>query len=152
MRMPENERRGSDAMKTIHSVLRDVAGQPAGEGSSGPVTPTRPAVDVSAALDRVGGDNGLLRELADLLLEDYPRQLAIIEEALANRDWETVERESHGLKGAVANFSAAEAEGAARTLEYAARERRNAEIHVLFDRLKEQLSRVREELTRLETQ
>ena len=141
-----------NVMKTIHSVLRNVAGRPAGEGSGGSVTPTRPAVDVSAALDRVGGDNGLLRELADLFLEDYPRQLAIIEEAIANQDPETVEREAHGLKGAVANFSAAETEGAARNLEYAARERRNAEIPLLFDRLKEQLSRVRAELTRLGTQ
>lgn len=149
---PKSGRQGLDVMKTIHSVLRNVAGQPAGEGSTGPVTPTRPAVDVSAALDRVGGDKGLLRELADLFLDDYPRQLAIMGEAIANQDWETVEREAHGLKGAVANFSAADAEGGARALEFAGRERRIAEIPVLFERLKEQLSRVRAELTRLGTQ
>jgi HPt (histidine-containing phosphotransfer) domain-containing protein len=136
-------------MKAIHSALRNRAGDPAEDSSTGPGTPAKPALDIAAAMDRVGGDEGLLRELAVIFLEDYPRQLGIIEEAIAKQDWKTAERESHGLKGAVANFSASDAVEAARTLEFAVREGRYSDVASLLEQVREQLSRVRAELDRL---
>jgi two-component system, sensor histidine kinase and response regulator len=135
-------------MKAIHSVLRNRAGDPA-EERSGPGTPARPALNLSSALDRVGGDEELLRELAVIFADDYPRQLGLIEEAIAKQDLPTAERESHGLKGAVANFGATEAVEAARALEFAAREGRQTELAALLIRLREVLSRVQAELDRL---
>ena len=137
----------SDLMKVIHSVLRNRDDDPAG-GSPGTGTPAKPALILSAALERVGGDEELLRELAAIFLDDYPRQLRLIEEAIARQDSKTAERESHGLKGAVANFSAPDAVEAARTLEFAAREGCHAELAPLLEQLREQLSRVRTELDR----
>jgi HPt (histidine-containing phosphotransfer) domain-containing protein len=134
-------------MKAIHSVLRNRGDDPA-DGNSGPGTPAKPALNLSAALDRVGGDEGLLRELAVIFADDYPRQLRLIEEAIATADWKTAERESHGVKGAVANFGAQEAVEAARALEFAAREGRYTELAPLLEQLREQLSRVRTELDR----
>jgi len=138
----------SDLMKVIHSVLRNRAGDPAEGGSAGPGTPAKPALDLPAALERVGGDEELLRELAAIFADDYPRQLRLIEEAIATADWKTAERESHGVKGAVANFGAPDAVEAARKLEFAAREGRHAELAPLLEQLREQLSRVRTELER----
>ena len=136
-------------MKTIDSVLRSSAGGSGDPGSSGSGTSGGAALDVSAALDRVGGDADLLKELACIFIEDYPRQIKLIEEAIAAADWKTVEREAHGLKGAVANFAAADAMEAARKVEFAAREGRYGELPLLFRQVNDQLACVRKELDRL---
>lgn len=74
-------------------------------------------LDRALALDRVGGDEDLLREIAGLFLEDYPKLVQNIRDALAVGDASGLERASHSLKGAVANFGAEPAYQAALTLE-----------------------------------
>jgi len=136
-------------MKAIDSVLRSSAAGPGGPGSSGSGATGRAVLDIPAALDRVGGDADLLKELASIFMEDYPRQVRLIEGAIAAADWKTVEREAHGLKGAVANFGAADAMEAARKLEFAAREGRHGELPLLLREVNDQLAGVRKELDRL---
>jgi HPt (histidine-containing phosphotransfer) domain-containing protein len=106
-------------------------------------------LNLAAALERVGGDEELLRELAVIFVDDYPRQMRLLEEAVAKQDLQTAEREAHGLKGAVANFGAPDTVEAARTLEFAAREGRRAELAPLLERVREELARVRIELDKL---
>ncbi|HTP87040.1 MAG TPA: Hpt domain-containing protein [Bryobacteraceae bacterium] len=132
-------------MKSIHEVLRDSAGEPAG----GSGMAAGPALNLTAALDRVGGDEELLRELAGLFIDDYPRQLQQIEEAIGKQDWKTAEREAHSLKGAVANFGASDASEAARAVEFAAREGRYSELSALLEGTRAEMVRVRAELDRL---
>jgi len=74
-------------------------------------------MDRAAALARVGGDLELLREIAVLFLDEYPRALDDIHRALAARDAKLLEHAAHGIKGSVANFSAPAAEDAAFQLE-----------------------------------
>jgi two-component system, sensor histidine kinase and response regulator len=62
--------------------------------------------DETAALERIGGDRGLLAEIAVLFLQEYPELLASIRAGLAARDAERVERSAHSLKGSAANFGA----------------------------------------------
>ena len=138
----------SDLMKAFH-LLRNCSDDRS-EGSSGG-TSSEPALNLAAALDRVGGDEELMRELAALFIDDYPRQMQLIDEAIAKEDWRTAERESHGLKGAVANFGAAEAVEAARKMEFAAREGRYSELPELREQVRRELARVRVELDRLMT-
>jgi|SRR5579863_2087066 len=69
------------------------------------------------ALSRVGGDPELLKEIAALFIEDYPKVLAEIRAATARGDALGVEHAAHGLKGAVANFGAQAAVEAAFQLE-----------------------------------
>ena len=71
----------------------------------------------SAVLARVGGDRELLAEISRLFVDDAPRHLEKIREALDARDGEALRRAAHGLKGAAANFDADGVVGAARTLE-----------------------------------
>ena len=71
----------------------------------------------ATALARVGGDLDLLKEIAALFLEEYPRELDEIRKALATGDAHTLERSAHGLKGSVANFGARAAVDAAFQLE-----------------------------------
>jgi two-component system sensor histidine kinase/response regulator len=70
-----------------------------------------------AALARVGGDLDLLKEIAALFLDEYPRELDGIRKALAAGDAHALERAAHGLKGSVANFGARAAVDSAFQLE-----------------------------------
>jgi|KBSMisStaDraftv2_1062788.scaffolds.fasta_scaffold726953_2 HPt (histidine-containing phosphotransfer) domain-containing protein len=63
-------------------------------------------LDRATALARVGGDLELLKEIADLFLDEYPRALDDMRKALATGDAPLLERAAHGLKGSVANFGA----------------------------------------------
>ena len=79
----------------------------------------QPAIllDRSVALERVGGDEELLKEIAGLFLIEYPILLQDIRAALARADAESLERSAHSLKGAVSNFEARLAFDAALRLE-----------------------------------
>jgi signal transduction histidine kinase/CheY-like chemotaxis protein len=76
-----------------------------------------PPLDLKALLAEVGGDAQLFAELADLFVQDAPRRLADIREALRRRDAPALERAAHALKGSAANFGAKETVAAAATLE-----------------------------------
>ncbi len=74
-------------------------------------------LNLAAALDRVGGDNELLEEVAKLFLDSAPSMLGEVREAVARRDARAVERAAHTLKGSVSNFGAEPAFQAALRLE-----------------------------------
>jgi HPt (histidine-containing phosphotransfer) domain-containing protein len=76
-----------------------------------------PILDHEVSLSRVGGDAELLKELAQLFLEEYPRLLAELHLAYEQRDAKRVERMAHGLKGSVATFGAKRAVDAAAQIE-----------------------------------
>jgi HPt (histidine-containing phosphotransfer) domain-containing protein len=80
-----------------------------------------PALDPQAALARVGGNRGLLAELAGLFLEDSARWLAEIAGGLARGDAAGVQFTAHLLRGSAASFGAQGTSRAARDLEEAAR-------------------------------
>jgi CheY-like chemotaxis protein len=76
-----------------------------------------PVFDRGRALERVGGDPALLREVTGLFLSDSVRLLGQVEEALRDGSAERLRKAAHTLKGSVAFFAAPAAEAAARRLE-----------------------------------
>jgi len=76
-----------------------------------------PALDRQVALLRVGGDAELLKEIAVIFLEDYPRVLREIRGAITGNDAKQLETSAHTLKGSVANFGAAAVVASALRLE-----------------------------------
>jgi CheY-like chemotaxis protein/HPt (histidine-containing phosphotransfer) domain-containing protein len=83
-------------------------------------TPTPPAeapFDVASALEHVEGDQALLAELVRLFLDDYPRLMATMREALDEGDGKKLHRGAHGLKGTLNLFGARVALDLARRLE-----------------------------------
>jgi signal transduction histidine kinase/CheY-like chemotaxis protein len=100
---------------------RSPAPAPAPEAAQAEVDPEPIAstyfFDYRLALREVDGDEELLRELAEVFLEDHPRLVAALREAVTGRDPERLRRAAHALKGAVANFAARDATAAARRLE-----------------------------------
>jgi two-component system sensor histidine kinase/response regulator len=80
------------------------------------------AVDWAAVLDRVGGDESLLREITSIFLSEYPALIGEIRAAVHARDARRLEKFAHTLKGSVANFGAPQATKAAFQLEIIGRE------------------------------
>ncbi len=68
-----------------------------------------PVLDKATAMDHVGGEADLLKELAGLFIEEYPQLMTELQAAVAAGDAGRIERTAHGLKGAVANFGARQA-------------------------------------------
>jgi HPt (histidine-containing phosphotransfer) domain-containing protein len=73
------------------------------------------------SLERVDGDETLLRELAALFLEDMPTLIREMENAIASGDSGALARAAHTLKGSVANFGAEPVYDAALAIEQAAK-------------------------------
>jgi two-component system, sensor histidine kinase and response regulator len=116
--------------------------------STGPPA-TETAVDRELALSRVGGDAELLKEIAELFLDEYPRVLDELRDAIARGNAKDVERTAHGLKGSVSNFGARTAVEAARVLESMGRAQQLAEVGQVVHTLELALAALRPELEAL---
>ena len=82
----------------------------------------RVVLDRAALLERLEGDAELLAEIVGVFLEDCPRLVASIREAVARGDARLLERAAHTLKGSVGNFGVSAAAAAALRLEQMGRQ------------------------------
>jgi len=103
----------------------------------------------AVALERLGGDEELLREVARLFLDEYPALMVEIREAVAARDAKALERAAHTLKGSVSNFGADAAYNAAFVLEMMGRSRNLAEVERGLTELDEALQYIHPALLEL---
>jgi HPt (histidine-containing phosphotransfer) domain-containing protein len=78
--------------------------------------------DKTKAIENLGGDMDLLKEIIGIFLEDYPNQMKQIREGILAGDAEAVEHAAHSMKGSVSNFAAKRAYDAAYRLEVLGRE------------------------------
>ena len=101
------------------------------------------------ALSRVGGDVELLKEIANLFLDDYPNSLHDLRQAVDAGDARRIERAAHGLKGSVSNFGAAPAVEAAMKLETLGRAQQLTEVEQVLHTLELVLAALRPELESL---
>ena len=107
-------------------------------------------LDRATALARVGGDLELLKEIAALFLDEYPRALDDMHKALAAGDAHTLERAAHGLKGSVANFGAPAAVDAAFQLEQAGKAGKLDQVPAALAALERTLACLHAELSSIE--
>jgi PAS domain S-box-containing protein len=100
----------------LFETIERVAGKPpTGDASGAP--PASNDVDWSAALDYVGGDAEMLRDLIEIFLAECPRWLEELRSAIAGNAVGDVKRLAHNLKGSVRLFGAKTAIDAAFLLE-----------------------------------
>ncbi|QJB55446.1 response regulator [Pseudodesulfovibrio sp. zrk46] len=92
-------------------------------------------IDVELALERLGGRRELFDKLVATFLDDSPRKLAALSEAVTSGNTEEVLRLSHGLKNSAGMVQAPEMAAVALELEMAVREERLTEIPELTDSL-----------------
>jgi len=103
----------------------------------------------AAALERLEGDEELLVELATIFLQESPRQMKQIREALDRSDWEALARAAHTLKGSVGNFAAQSSVEAALNLENAAKSGNPVEAELAYSALAAEIDRLRPALEAL---
>lgn len=106
--------------------------------------------DLEAALERVGGDQELLKEIAGLFLEDAPGLLDLVRDAIEKNDASALQRAAHSLKGSVANFGAEETVEAAFQLEQMGANGKLDGAKDVFVVLENELHKVSEKLSQIE--
>ena len=106
-------------------------------------------LDCAVALERLGGDEELLREVARLFLGEYPTLMAEIRNAARKNDHDALQRAAHSMKGSVSNFGADGVYQAAFALERLGRQGDLASINDCIERLDHALETIRPALEEL---
>jgi two-component system sensor histidine kinase/response regulator len=108
--------------------------------------PTAPEVNAPAgawnpdiALGRLDGDEELLRELVQIFLEESPKQVAAIQQAIEEGDLEKVESTAHTIKGELGYLGLPDAANKAKDLEGMGRERRLQDTADVFPTFQEEI-------------
>ena len=104
------------------------------------------AFDSVAALARASGDEVLLKEVAKMFLDDYPRLMSSIKKAITCSDNEALGFAAHTLKGVVGNFYAHPASEAAQRLEMMAHTGELTGLDVGLATLEAEIARLSEAL------
>ena len=88
------------------------------------------------------GQPDLIVELIDLYIKDAPRRLALMREALATRNWLSLKREAHSLRGSSGNLGILHVGPICNELERAASSDLSPGVELLLDGLEQELERV----------
>jgi signal transduction histidine kinase/CheY-like chemotaxis protein len=91
--------------------------------AAGAGTPPGAVLDWTRALERVGGSEELLRQLAHLFVKESGKLLAEVRQAVASADASRLRRAAHTLKGSADCFAAKPVVDAAQRLEFMGRDR-----------------------------
>jgi len=125
--------------QAIHEIIPFKAAQQVA-GTNG--VSRREIFDRRVALDRVGGDMLLLQELVELFVQDFPRLMQGIREALARKDTAKLGLTAHSLSGSLANLGALAAVDVSQRLEAMARAGDLTEAEETYSALEDQLRRL----------
>lgn len=135
----------------LYEIIEQMTQACSKDGVKAPCSPSpTPILDKAALLERVGGDEQLLKEIVALFLEDYPVFLAEIREALIGGDSERLEEAAHNLKDALGNFGAESAVQAALKVETIGRLRNLSQSAQALMQLESELGCVRDSLAVLD--
>lgn len=104
-----------------------------------------PPFNKHVALERLGGDEELLREFVRSVFAEIPDMLNEIRQALASNDASEAHRIAHGIKGMLATLEAKPAMKAAAKIEHLAAEGRSADASNTMYELKNELDRLSKE-------
>jgi len=105
-------------------------------------------IDRELALSRTGGDPDILREVAELVLENIPKWLAEMRDSLEMQDWRTLGRLAHTLKSSADNVGARQGVVLAERLERLANEHDLDASQLALAKLEAELARLLPALSR----
>jgi CheY-like chemotaxis protein len=129
--------------KVLFETIARLIGEPVAAESPPPCERSASTINWNEVLSSIGDDRVLLQELIDAFLTESPQLVRGIEEAIAARDGEALQRQAHSLKSAIQFFGAARPTGLARRLEACGREQE-------FEPAPEVLAGLQAELTELQ--
>ena len=105
-------------------------------------------IDFEALLNRVGGDEALLKRMIAIFLRDTPKRLAAIAKALRQNDVDGVASLAHALKGSVSIFAAEALRLRSQELQERSRAGDLIAARANFSALKEEIASLLEDLKR----
>ena len=106
-------------------------------------------INKAAAMEAVGGDLGLLRDIGKIFTEECPRLMDEIAGFMTSEHPEHVAQPAHSLKGSAANLGALPTMEAASALEQAARSTDREATREAYERLDAEVKRLRAKLDTL---
>lgn len=117
-----------DAMALTGAVrsLAEALGKPMEMKVSSEVD-NRPILEPEKFEEQVGYDNELMIEIIDLFLEEGKAQVSGMEDCIANKDWESLSKIAHTIKGSLGTLHASRSWARAQELETAAK---NGQVEV----------------------
>jgi len=98
--------------------------------------------NLQEALDRVGGDQAILKELIELFFQECPKLMKAINDAISSGDLNTLRREAHTLKGTADVFCAKQVVNSALAIEMMAREENLSHVDAVWHLLEEDVERL----------
>ena len=136
--------RARQVYETLERVAQSGKSAPAVETADLPsdVAGSFESPDLQAALEAVGGDHELLREVVDAFLQECPQILQSSKDAVERGDQKQLVRFAHTLRGAMSTLGADEALQEAARLEEAARQGRFDDAPPLIARLEVAVERL----------
>jgi CheY-like chemotaxis protein/HPt (histidine-containing phosphotransfer) domain-containing protein len=134
--------------QAIDACVPPAADTPAAEP---PPAGPKEAADLAAALARVDGDRAFLGEMVAMFLQECPRLMSEIREAVDAGDPTRVKEPAHSLKNWVGNFVAPAAYEAVQSLEESGRDGSPADLRAAFSALQPEIDRLERVLGRFET-
>ncbi len=108
-------------------------------------------IKTSEAMNRLGGDEELIRELWKIFLENTPGQMEDLNKAINAGDIALTERHAHTLKSSAANLGANSMAEKALKIEELARSKSSNNINILFEDLSNEYKKVIEELEAMQS-
>jgi CheY-like chemotaxis protein len=96
--------------------------------------------DRAAALDRVEGDEELLQDICRIFLEESPKLMTQLQQAVAQEDAEGVLRAAHSIKGESGYLGAADVSQMAKQLETMGRDRELSQAPAVLVRLQKEMA------------
>jgi CheY-like chemotaxis protein len=128
---------GSDEVPPPTARSEPVQEQSAGMTEASPPPTEQPSVDSSAALEAVGGDEELLKDIVDECLRECPALMEQLRQAIDDRDAARAHRMAHTLKGNMRIFQARPAADLALQIEAMAGEGSLEGVAAIFSQLQE---------------
>jgi two-component system sensor histidine kinase/response regulator len=113
------------------------------------INQVRKSIDAPAVLARVGSDKALLRELAGIFLQECPKTITEMREAITGEDSNSLMRIAHTLKGQAAFFGADPVCKLALRLERMGRTHKLADSQKTWAALKAEIGQLTSALTAL---
>ena len=140
--------------KLFKEIKKIINGQPevtAADNPDGPgmEAPNENLIDRECAMELVDGDRELLKEMVEIFLDDCPKLLNNIRNAIEEQNSDLLEREAHSIKGAVGVFFAGQATETAFRLEKIGNSGELSMAEEAYRELEREIERLKPELNEL---
>jgi PAS domain S-box-containing protein len=99
--------------------------------------------DMEALLDNIGGNKEALIEVVNIFLEDAPKQISAIENAIDENNFDGLAMTAHSLKGAARNFTADRLADCARLIEIAGRKKEQEKVPEYLSELQKEFYKIK---------